>query len=554
MDVMNTIIELSLQMRGPFLGTTLAACLLIAILYCGYDHRRFYRDLPGPPHSWLFGHIKVFGQVAALMPPNTHPQLFYTELARLYNLEEIFYLDLWPIASGMVVIIDPKLMDNSSLPKPLPIHPFTAVFLKPMFGEGTMAATNGALWRKMATAVSPAFSMSHVLGMTNIMIDECLLFQEKLDELAAGGDVFSMEELVAKPVYDIVSTATFGEPQHSQTVESQILKDLRDLVNLAQGETDPLIAYNPMVQIPRRWKRHRIVSRLHSSLRGNVNKCVERIVQEGVVPLRQDPRSIMDLLVREHAEVVLEERKRGVYDHSKLSNSEEEMLFSNLRTMLLGGHSTSTNTLCFLFMLLSKTPDVVEKMHQEHIEQLGTPPQITLLANPNMLRRLPYTEAVVKESLRLYPLGSDLKQAPPGTTITTHDGRRLPIANGLIVTVSAHTVHYDAHIYPDPAAFRPERWLDQDKAIPGDYFRVFGGDGRTCPGQSMGMNILKIIMVMTMGKYTFECAELKPNREPKTKHTNSDLVFGDMAFQQLGLDGRPRDGMMMTVRQKVQGY
>ncbi|KAF5722993.1 cytochrome P450 monooxygenase [Fusarium mundagurra] len=498
MHAIDTITELPLRIPVPVLIAALAACLIIVILYRGYNHRRFYRDLPGPPHSWLFGHIKVFSQVAALMPSNTHPQLLYTEMVHVYNLEEIFYLDLWPVGPGMVVITDPKLLDNSSLPKPLPIHPFTAVFLKPMFGEGTMAATNGALWKKMATAVSPAFSMGYVLGITNIMVDECLLFQEKLEELAVGGDVFSMEELVAKLVFGIVSTVTFGEPQYSQTIGSQILKDLRDLVNLAQGETDPLIAYNPMVQIPRRWKRHRVVSRLDSSLRQKVSECVERIVHEGVVPSRQNPRSIMDLLVREHAEAVLEERKGGVYNRSWLSNSEEEMLFSNLKTMLLGGHTTSTNTLCFLFMLLSKTPDVVEKMHQEHIEQLGTSPQVTLLANPSMFRRLPYTEAVVKESLRLYPLGSDLKQAPPGTTITTHDGRRLPIANGLIMTASAHTIHYDAHIYPDPASFRPERWLNQEKPIPGDYFRAFGGDGRTCPGQNMGMNILKIVMVMTM--------------------------------------------------------
>ncbi|EWG46909.1 LOW QUALITY PROTEIN: hypothetical protein FVEG_16034 [Fusarium verticillioides 7600] len=66
------------------------------------------------------------------------------------------------------------------------------------------------------------------------------------------------------------------------------------------------------------------------------------------------------------------------------------------------------------------------------------------------------------------------------------------------MTASPHTIHYDAHIYPDPAAFRPERWLIQEKPIPGDYFRTFGGDGRTCPGQNMGMNILKIVMVMTM--------------------------------------------------------
>uniref|UniRef100_A0A0D2XJG7 Uncharacterized protein n=1 Tax=Fusarium oxysporum (strain Fo5176) TaxID=660025 RepID=A0A0D2XJG7_FUSOF len=158
-----------------------------------------------------------------------------------------------------------------------------------------MAATNGALWRKIATAVSPAFSMGHVLGMTSIMADECLLFQEKLDELAVTGDVFSMEELIARLAFGIVSIVTLGEPQHSQAVGSQILKDLRDLVNLAGGETNPLIAYNPM---------------------------------EGDVPSRQNPRSTMDLLIHEHAEAMLDERKGGVYGRLELSSSEEEMIFS----------------------------------------------------------------------------------------------------------------------------------------------------------------------------------------------------------------------------------
>jgi len=40
------------------------------------------------------------------------------------------------------------------------------------------------------------------------------------------------------------------------------------------------------------------------------------------------------------------------------------------------------------------------------------------------------------------------------------------------------------------------------------------------------------------------------NKEPRTKHINLDLVFEDIAFQQLGLDGRPSDGMMI-VRKKA---
>jgi cytochrome P450 len=203
-------------------------------------------------------------------------------------------------------------------------------------------------------------------------------------------------------------------------------------------------------------------------------------------------------------------------------------------------------------MLLSKAPDIVKKTHEEHIKHLGNPPQAALLDNPDMFRRLPYTGAVLKESLRLYPLGSDLKQAPFGATATTHDGRHLPIDNDLNVTTSAHTIRYDLSAYPNHTAFRLERWLDPEKTPPGPgYFRAFGGDGRMCPGQNMGMNMLKMITVMTMGKYTFECVGLKPNRKPRTKHTNLDLVFGDVAFQQLGLEGRLRDGMMMTVTKKA---
>ncbi|EXM02714.1 hypothetical protein FOIG_06854 [Fusarium odoratissimum NRRL 54006] len=123
----------------------------------------------------------------------------------------------------------------------------------------------------------------------------------------------------------------------------------------------------------------------------------------------------MDLLIREHAEAMLEERKGGVYGRLELSSSEEEMIFSK---------------------------------RAQHIDEHSL-------------------QAVIKESPRLYPLGSDLKQAPPGTTITTHDGRRLPNANGLIMTASTHTIHYDANIYPDPHILSARTMARSREGTPG---------------------------------------------------------------------------------------
>ena len=127
------------------------------------------------------------------------------------------------------------------------------VFMKPMWGEGTIAATSGPLWKKLHTAMSPAFSWTHVRGLTGLMIDESILFKRKLDELSFTGESFSMEELVAKFIFGIVSMVTLGIPLHAQTAGSQDLDDLRELVNLARDESDVRVAYNPIVQIPRRW-------------------------------------------------------------------------------------------------------------------------------------------------------------------------------------------------------------------------------------------------------------------------------------------------------------
>jgi hypothetical protein len=53
---------------------------------------------------------------------------------------------------------------------------------------------------------------------------------------------------------------------------------------------------------------------------------------------------------------------------------------------------------------------------------------------------------------------------------------------------------------------------------------------------------------MTLRDYEFKCADLKPNAQPKTTYTELDTVFGDIVFQELGLEARPRGGMMMTCK------
>lgn len=203
-------------------------------------------------------------------------------------------------------------------------------------------------------------------------------------------------------------------------------------------------------------------------------------------------------------------------------------------------------------MLLSKAPHVVEKMCEEHMEVLGRDMESTmneLVEAPQKLQTLPYTEAVIKEALRLFPVGFGVREGAPGSTLN-FKGADYPIDNHLVIATNGHDLHYNPKYFPDPTKFQPERWLGETE-IPRSHFRTFGRGLRGCLGQNLAMNELKIILIMTVRDYTFECVGLKPNAEPKTAFTNLDTVYGDIVFQELGLEAKPRGGMMMTVKKRV---
>src|SRR5690242_8529385 len=136
---------------------------------------------PGPPHSFLWGHLKEMGDIAANFPPHNHPQTYFTAIARKYNLEGIFYLDLWPLGPSQVVLSDPQLLDAVTVVKPYGQHHATEDFIAPITGRNVIASVNGPIWKKLHGALLPAFSWSHIRSATDTIVDECLLFRQALE-------------------------------------------------------------------------------------------------------------------------------------------------------------------------------------------------------------------------------------------------------------------------------------------------------------------------------------------------------------------------------------
>ena len=144
-------------------------------------------------------------------------------------------------------------------------------------------------------------------------------------------------------------------------------------------------------------------------------------------------------------------------------------------TVLLAGHETTAMALSWTWLLLARHPEAAARLHAE------------VDANPAEYGRLPYTRAVVAESLRVFPPAWIIgRRAVADVEL---GGWQIPA--GTLITTSPWVLHRDDRWWGDAGTYRPERWLRPDgvfdESAPGQprgaYF-PFGAGRRVCIGES----------------------------------------------------------------------
>ena len=159
------------------------------------------------------------------------------------------------------------------------------------------------------------------------------------------------------------------------------------------------------------------------------------------------------------------------------SGMTDRQLRDEILTFLLAGHETTAVSLSWTWYLLSEHPKVEQKLRKELTQVLGgRAPQLEDLS------RLPYTEKVVKESMRLYPPAWSLAR-----TVTKEvelGGYRLPV--GANVVMSQWILHRDPRFFEQPEQFNPDRWTAEaiQRLHRFAYFPFGGGDAGWPPPSS----------------------------------------------------------------------
>jgi cytochrome P450 len=186
-------------------------------------------------------------------------------------------------------------------------------------------------------------------------------------------------------------------------------------------------------------------------------------------------------------------------------------LHDEVLTLFIAGHETTALALTWAFVLLSQTPEVEAKLQGELDSVLaGRAPMVA--DRPH----LPYTEAVIKETLRLYPPAPGILRE----ALTTINLGTLTLEKGNIIWLSPYFNQRDSRYFDEPERFWPERFAPDEsgrpleRRIPRFAYYPFGGGPRICIGNGFAMLEARLLLVTLAQQYQFRLAD---GYQPKMK-------------------------------------
>ena len=175
-------------------------------------------------------------------------------------------------------------------------------------------------------------------------------------------------------------------------------------------------------------------------------------------------------------------------------------LRDELMTALAAGHETTATGLAWAFERILSQPDVYARLRSEVQDAGGVD------ATPERIAALPYLDATIKEVLRLRPVvpivGRVLKKP---YTLAGYD---LPV--GTAVGACIYLAQRNPDIYPEPDAFKPERFLDH-MPDPSTWL-PFGGGIRRCIGAAFATYEMKIVLATILARCELQLVDAQPPR------------------------------------------
>ncbi len=349
----------------------------------------------------------------------------------------------------------------------------TKAVLRPLLGEGLLIS-DGALWRQQRKLIQPAFHATRIAAYADTMV----AYAERAIADWRAGQVRRIEQEMMSLTLDIVTKTLFGEELTPAERE-----DIGRAVDIGQAQVGQ--EFKTLFRMP-----HWVPTRAQRQRQWALN-VVNRVIDRFIARYRQTREDRGDLLTMMLA---------AVDEGGQMSDAQAR---DEAFTLIVAGHETTANTLTWTWYLLAQHPQAEATLHAELDAVLGgRPPTL------DDLPRLPFTEAVIKETLRLYPAAYVTAREPQEDV---HIGP-FPVPKGHTVIISPYVTQRDPRWFDAPEQFRPERWLNGlEKRLPKFAYLPFGGGPRVCIGNTFALMEARLILATLAQRFRLQLA---PGHQP----------------------------------------
>jgi cytochrome P450 len=187
----------------------------------------------------------------------------------------------------------------------------------------------------------------------------------------------------------------------------------------------------------------------------------------------------------------------------------DEELIGHVALLYGAAHLTTAHTLTWTLFLLAQHPAIMRDLHREIAETMqGDCPTYS------EMNRMPVTERILKESMRILPASSYSQRICAEPTMLGN----VPLNRGTPVVFSQYVTHHSPELYPEPESFWPDRWLD-GPVSPYAYL-PFGAGAKMCIGAPLAMTTLRTVLPSIFKRYRLTVV---PNSEVNGKIVSTML-------------------------------
>lgn len=367
---------------------------------------------------------------------------------------------------------------------------FQSVYLSKYLGKGLLTS-DGDFWLKQRRLIQPAFHKQKMNQLVDNMNKTITAEVDNLDE----NNFFDVFPAMSQLAFNVVAKSLF---------EFSISEEKLHRIKFIIEEVQKFLVKE--IRLPHKalWFSLSGQVRKHLNLAEENNNIIQEII-EGRNASNEEYNDLLNMLMETR------------YEDTGESMSMQQLI-DEIKVLFIAGHETTANALTFTLHFLGRYPEIQQKIFDE-ITKIESHTDNVI----EQLQKMTYTNAVLNESMRLYPPAwiTDRENVEDDSLT------EFKIKKSTLIGISFYELHRNPKYWDNPDQFIPERFLGEQKKKSMQYFYPFGAGPRMCIGTGFAIYEMCLTISQIVKKYEIKTKNETVNFNPLVtlKPINIEVSF-----------------------------